>query len=317
MFELWKQPARLADALARLIAAMPAADEVVVTMTAELCDCYETKAAGVLDVLDACLVASDRRPVRVWSIDGRFHTPEEIGAEPGLAAAANWLALATLAARQIPDGPALTIDVGSTTADLIPCSAGKPCPRGRTDPSRLGTGELVYAGVRRTPVCALARDLPYRGTPTGLAAELFATTLDVYLTLGEVAPDADDRSTADGRPATVDAARDRLARMVGADRDGFSPEDAFILASAADAALLDRLEAAAIRACEGAIGEGPGAVVVSGSGGFLARRLAGRLLGPGGVVVDLGQVWGPSASEAGCAFALLTLAAERPREGFA
>jgi (4-(4-[2-(gamma-L-glutamylamino)ethyl]phenoxymethyl)furan-2-yl)methanamine synthase len=56
-------------------------------------------------------------------------------------------------------------------------------------------------GVRRTPVCALATELPFRGHPTGLAAELFAATLDVYLTLGEIAPNSKDLSTANGRPA--------------------------------------------------------------------------------------------------------------------
>ena len=86
--------------------------------------------------------------------------------------------------------------------------------RGRSDTERLQTGELVYAGVRRTPVCALATELPVRGIATGLAAEIFASTLDVYLTLGDIESNPTDLSTADGRPATVEAARDRLARMV-------------------------------------------------------------------------------------------------------
>ena len=99
----------------------------------------------------------------------------------------------------------------------------------------------MYAGVRRTPVCALAAELPWRGGTTGLSAELFATTLDIYLTLGEIREDPNDHATADGRPATVDAARDRLARMVGADREGFSAEDALAFAQAADEALMRRL----------------------------------------------------------------------------
>ena len=41
--------------------------------------------------------------------------------------------------------------------------------------------------------------------PTGLAAEIFASTLDVYLTLGATPEEPKNLSTADGRPATVQA----------------------------------------------------------------------------------------------------------------
>ena len=148
----------------------------------------------------------------------------------------------------------MLIDIGSTTTDLIPMAHGAVVARGRTDTERLQTGELVYAGVRRTPIHALATELPVRGVPTGLAAELFASTLDVYLTLGDLAPNPTDLSTADGRPATVGAAHDRLARMIGADRESFSTEDAREFARAADRCLTDRLVRAAERACLATIG---------------------------------------------------------------
>ncbi len=308
-FELWKRPDDLATMVASLAATFPTSDRVALTMTAELCDCYPTKKAGVLAVLDAVGGAFAGRPVVVWGIDGHFHEVVEVREQPLLAAAANWLALASVAARLVPSGSGLLIDVGTTTTDLIPLRDGRPAARGRTDTERLQTGELVYAGVRRTPICALAAELPFRGATTGLAAELFATTLDVYLTLAHIAADPDDLATADGRPATVVAARDRLARMVGADRDAFSDEDALALADAADEALLRRLEAAAVRACRPTVGR-PGAAVVAGTGEFLARRLARRVVERGGTIVGLAESWGPVASTAGCARALLALALE-------
>jgi (4-(4-[2-(gamma-L-glutamylamino)ethyl]phenoxymethyl)furan-2-yl)methanamine synthase len=182
--------------------------------------------------------------------------------------------------------------------------------RGRSDTERLQYGELLYAGIRRTPVCALATELRFRGVPTGLSAELFASTLDVYITLGLVPPDAKDLSTADGRPATLEAARDRLARMVGADRDSFSAQDALELAQAADEALLARLVAAAQKAASATIGR-PRAAVVAGSGEFLARRVVQRVVEPGAPIVSLNQAWGPVTSGAGCAHALMILATER------
>ncbi len=314
-FELWKRPDDLGREVAALASTFPAYDRIALTMTAELCDCYPTKAVGVGKILDAIADATGGRPGRVWGVDGRFHGVDEVRAEPRLAAAANWLAMAMVAARLAPRGPGLLIDIGTTTTDLIPLRDGHVAARGRTDTERLRTGELVYAGVRRTPVFALATELPHRGLATGLAAELFATTLDVYLTLGEIEPDPRDLATADGRPATVDAARDRLARMVGADRDDFTERDAVSLAWAADEALLARLAVAADRACLATAGR-PRWIIVAGSGEFLARRLAGRVLGPAGTIVGLQESWGPVASVAGCAHALVVLAGELSEDEF-
>jgi (4-(4-[2-(gamma-L-glutamylamino)ethyl]phenoxymethyl)furan-2-yl)methanamine synthase len=309
-FEVWKRPDELSRAIAGAATALPHSDWAVVTMTAELCDCYLTKAIGVRAVLDAALLGLPGRETMVWGIDGEFHRVDDVRQNPQIAAAANWLALAMLAARLIPEQGGILIDIGTTTTDLIPLGSGKVCARGRTDTERLQTGELVYAGVRRTPVCALASELPLRGIPTGLAAEFFASTLDVYLILGDLESEPDNRSTADGRPATVDAARDRLARMVGADRDSFSALDAISFAQATDLCLIERLRQAAERACATTIGK-PAAAVISGSGSFLARRLADLLIVLGGPVINLKEAWGEAASAAGCAFALLALAAER------
>lgn len=306
-FELWKAPEKLADVIARLSESFPGTDRVVLTMTAELCDCFPTKRDGVIHVVDAVAKALPDRPSWFWGLDGRFWSDEELRRDPLQAAAANWLALATVAARLAGPGVGLLIDIGSTTTDLIPLKDGSVAARGRTDTERLGTGELVYAGVRRTPVCAIASRLRFRGRATGLAAELFATTLDVYLTRGEISEDPDDTATGDGRPATIDAARDRLARMVGADREGFSREDAIQFSTSVHEALLERLAEAARSACTSTVGC-PSVVVVAGSGEFLARELAHLVSGPQGHVVSLAERWGVEASSAGCAHALLTLA---------
>jgi probable H4MPT-linked C1 transfer pathway protein len=304
-FELWKQPQELPRVLKGLAGVLPAFDALALTMTAELCDCYHSKAEGVTDVVGAAMNLAPQERICVWGTDGRFHSVAEVLVEPLRAAAANWLALAEASARLAGPGPGLLVDIGSTTTDLVPLLDGRPIPRGRTDTDRLRTGELVYAGTRRTPVCALAPEVPFRGAPTGLAAELFATTRDVYLLRGAIDEDTTDTRTADVRPATRDAACARLARMVGADPEGFPCDDARDLAQALDEALLARLENAAARACE-PIGP-PAVVVVAGSGRHVATRLAARLLPGGGRLVDLDTTWGPEASEAGCAHALILL----------
>jgi uncharacterized hydantoinase/oxoprolinase family protein len=100
--------------------------------------------------------------------------------------------------------------------------------------------------------------------------------------------------------------------MVGTDRDGFSTQDALEFAQAADQSLLDRLAHAARMAAASTIGR-PTAAVVAGSGEFLARRLAHKLIEPDGPIVSLKEAWGAVASSAGCAHVLVKLAAERYR----
>src|SRR3978361_399199 len=57
-FALWKQPDKLPVALAELVAKFPDATEMAVTMTGELCDCFETKRDGVHAIIAATRFAS-------------------------------------------------------------------------------------------------------------------------------------------------------------------------------------------------------------------------------------------------------------------
>ena len=220
----------LAGALGELLTHLPPCDVVALTMTGELCDCYESKRQGVAAILDAVEAAAPDRTIRVWQTHGRFTDPITARHTWLQTAASNWYALATFAARYVPDGPALLIDIGSTTTDIVPLMDGKPIPRGRTDPARLRSFELIYKGSRRTPLCAL--------TAGRHAAELFATTLDVYLIRGEIAEDPENRDTADGRPATKAHAHARIARMLGADLETSTEEERLILVEQVHSRLL-------------------------------------------------------------------------------
>ena len=223
-FALWKKPERLPDMLRDLLALMPAADDLAVTMTGELCDCFAGKHEGVLAILAAVKSVSAGKNVMVWTNHGHFVDLEQARQQTLNVAAANWLALASCAAK-IADGESgLLIDIGSTTTDIIPLSNGVPRPQGITDPERLRHWELVYCGVRRTPLCTLLG--------LSAAAELFATTLDVCLLLELVAENAGDRDTADGRPATRAAANARLAHMLCGDGATITAAETRVLARA-------------------------------------------------------------------------------------
>src|SRR5438067_10660318 len=169
-FALWRDPAGLPAVLADLVALFSPVDELAVTMTGELCDCFATRREGVRHILAAVASVAGACPVGVWTTEGCFLDLRAAQDAPPLhVAASNWLALAEWAGRHVLEGAGLLLDVGSTTTDVIPLRDGRPAPRARTDSTRLLTGELVYRGARRTPVCALTEPAD------AVAAELFAT----------------------------------------------------------------------------------------------------------------------------------------------
>ncbi len=310
-FPLWQRPKELAEELARLCQDTPLTFGLAVTMTGELADCFATKADGVAAIVSAALAAAAGRPVRFYAVDGRWLTADEACRNPLAVAASNWHALGRLAGRLAPHGGGLLLDVGSTTTDVIPLNDGRPVAIGATDPQRLLYGELRYTGVQRSPLCAVVRTLPWRGVACPVAQELFATTWDAYLILGDLPEQPGARHTADGRPATRAAAHDRLARALCADRTMLDANDAVACAQAVATAQRADIEAA-VRQVIARQPAAPTSGIVSGAGEFLARRALADVL-PAACVQSLSEVWGPTLSQAGPAHAVAVLAREELR----
>jgi len=311
-FSVWQHPDQLATALAELLAKAPSVQKIAVTMTAELADCFATKAEGVCHVLDAVEQAASGRQVAVYLCDGRLVDADIARQQPLLAAASNWHALAAFAVRFCKGKPGLLVDIGSTTSDLIPLDENGPRATGRTDPERLVAGELVYTGVRRSPICGVTTHLPWRGEVCPVAQELFATTADAYLLLGDLLEDSSDCRTADGRALVKAYSHSRMAKAICADVTLFSFEDALRAAGAVCEAQLRQLAEAAKKVL-GSMQCSPCTMVLSGEGEFLARKLLSRI-GYDGRVVSLRDELGAEASRGACAHALAVLATERNAE---
>ncbi|TWU20058.1 hydantoinase/oxoprolinase family protein [Bythopirellula polymerisocia] len=305
-FPLWKHPKDLAEKITRCLAKAPSAESLVVTMTGELCDCFETRAEGVRSIVAATMEAAGDRSVSFYQTNGQFVSSGEATEHPLLAAASNWHALAMVAARYCETEPGLLIDVGSTTTDIIPLIASKEAAQGRTDTERMLSGELVYSGVERSPVCAVVSHLPLRGKDCPVAQEFFATTADAYLLLGELPENPADVNTADGKPFTCAAAHTRLARMICADRGIVSMHETLDFAESIRNTQVDRIEKA-FRLVVAAMPVEPQTIVLSGHGEFLARRLLERLDLPLRIF-SLTEEWGPVVSRCAPAHALALLA---------
>ena len=273
-FELQRAPSLLMPLLRELAADFGVTGSAgathAVTMTAELSQAFRTKREGVAFVLDAFASAFPSASMRVFTVDGRFIAPADAREHPLSVAAANWTATATYVARHHPD--ALLIDIGTTTTDIIPIVGGVVVAKGRTDPARLASGELVYTGALRTPAEAMASHVPVGGEAVGVSAEGFALSGDVHVWRGDLDPADYTVPAPDGRLVTREFSGERLARVVCADRDMLDDAAVSAIADALARAQVERI----VDAIRGIVARHPSltTAVVTGLGAFIADAAA-------------------------------------------
>jgi probable H4MPT-linked C1 transfer pathway protein len=308
-FPLWKRHRELATALGTLVAARRPR-RVVATMTGEICDCYPSRSAGVAQIAESLAKAASccPEPAGLYLVDGRIVSPAEAAAAWPLAAASNWHALARLAAACLTSGRGLLLDVGSTTTDIVPLADGHPAATAHDDAGRMLAGELVYTGVERTNVAAIASQLPHRGRERPLASELFAESRDAWLVLGGLPETEAAGDTADGRPATREAARVRLARTMLLDPEDFTAADALAAADAIAERQAAAIAAALVKVADRAGGP-PARIVLSGHGDQLAERALAKA-GWRPELARLAELIGPAAARVAPAHALACIARE-------
>ena len=290
-FELQHDPGALVHVLRDLAAETggSGADTHAVTMTAELSQMFRTKRDGVQFVLEAVVAAFPGATIFVYAVDGRFLTVAEARNAPLLVAAANWAATARIVAQSLPD--ALLVDIGTTSTDIIPIVDGEVAALGWTDPDRLASGELVYTGVVRTPVEAMAASVSLEGRQVALSAEGFALSGDVHVWRGDLEPADYSAPTPDRRPASREFAGERLARAICADREMVNEAGVTAIADALATAQIERIGAAITTVC--ARHHGLHTAVVTGLGSCIADRAA-RLAGLD--VVSLASALGDDAA---------------------
>jgi probable H4MPT-linked C1 transfer pathway protein len=265
--------AALATARERWPQAWDARTRHVATMTGEMVDLFADREEGVAR-LAARLVRALGPSLVLWGARSGFCAPHESGLRWRDIASANWRATGQVLARRLRN--ALLVDIGSTTTDLVPLRHGVVAALGADDAERLATGELVYQGAVRTPLCALASRVVFEGRVVNVMKEFFATTADVYRLSGELDPAHDQHPAADGGTKDLDATRRRLARMVGRDARDHPASLWRALAEAFREAQLVDLESQLLRvvAASGLRDDAP--IAGAGCGAFLARELAHR-----------------------------------------
>ncbi|MCW4022026.1 MAG: hydantoinase/oxoprolinase family protein [archaeon] len=231
-FPVWKkeksQFSELIKKIKKTLVNSTILDGVGVTITAELSDAYMTKREGINHVLDCVIQVFGDVPVFVLDVEANLLSVTQALKEPLKVSSANWAATGWLVSRLIKNG--IVVDVGSTTASIIPIINGKVAAHGKTDLEKLQNGELVYSGSLRTNVAAIVKAVPVKGKTTRVCSELFAQSGDVHLILGNISKEDYTAETCDGRGKTKQETIARLARVVSADTDMLTDQEILYMA---------------------------------------------------------------------------------------
>jgi probable H4MPT-linked C1 transfer pathway protein len=271
---LWQGFDRLEAALAAAAPLIGAASRHAVTMTGELSDLFTDRAAGVEALVDR-LTDAFGPGTRFWMGRRGFGSAEEACRYHADVGSTNFLATATLVGRH--RRAALLIDMGSTTVDIVPVLESRPACRGFTDAERLVTGELVYTGLTRTSVMAIAAEAPFKGQWQRLVREHYATVADVRRILGTLPEGVDQHATADGRGTSLAESIARFARVFGRDAVEGSLEDWRSAARSIAEHQVASIVESALQVLGGAPLTDDTPVVAAGIGADVAAAVAGRL----------------------------------------
>ncbi|MCB1800415.1 MAG: hypothetical protein KDI82_01885 [Gammaproteobacteria bacterium] len=248
--------------------------EHVVTMTGELVDLFDDRKDGVVTLATRLQGLLPTPEFRLYAGGRGWVVPSQAASAALDIASANWHATAAWLARCHPRG--VLVDIGSTTTDILAFHDGEVAHRGFSDRERLASEELVYTGIVRTPVMAVAQRVPLQGEWLSLANEHFATMADVYRVLELLPANADQHDTADGRDKSLQSSMRRLARMVGADVQDANPSEWHCLAAYIAERQMDSIANACWRQLSRP-GVGRATLFGAGIGKFLVHPLAQRL----------------------------------------
>ncbi|HLF58911.1 MAG TPA: hydantoinase/oxoprolinase family protein [Alphaproteobacteria bacterium] len=275
---LWRGLDELDAAMNFALARLGKAPRHAITMTGEMVDLFASRQQGVRALVAAAGDRLGNAKLRVFAGEGGFVAPEQAQKRWREIASANWLASAMLTAAALPE--ALLVDIGSTTTDVVPVAKGKVLAEGRSDSQRLARDELVYTGIVRTPIMAVASEATFDGETQGVMAELFATMADAYRVARILPEDADDFPAPDQAGKTARDSARRLARMLGRDVESAPIAAWRRFANELIEIQTTRIEAACRRVLKGKRLGAKAPLVAAGCGRFLVNTLARRLKRP-------------------------------------
>ena len=183
-----------------------------ITMTAELCDNFSNRDQGVKEIIN---ITKKIKNVKYFFTSKKKKYFEKVPNYRSISSM-NWLATSRFMEKKISDG--LVVDFGSTTTDLTLIKNYRCKNQYTNDFSRINNAELIYTGLTRTPIMALAEIVNInKKLKVNIIPELFSNTSDLYRVLGILPINVDLYESLDGRNKSKINCFKRLSRNFGLD----------------------------------------------------------------------------------------------------
>lgn len=251
--------------------------KVVCTMTGEMADFFDNRQEGVNRISQVIFSVFGSK-IYFYSTSGLTRSLHS-SLRKKIIASANWHATASIISKLIPS--CLIIDVGSTTTDIIPIRDHRVLtPEKSSDHQRLQTGELVYVGINRTPICSIANTLIFRASTVNVTREFFASTSDIFRLTGDLKEKFDFYPACDGKIKSKTGSQKRLARMIGLDLSDAREKEWIGLARNLKGIILEELIINLKKVLNHYRISNNCLLILSGSGIFLGSELAKKLQCP-------------------------------------
>ena len=180
-----------------------------ITITAELSDCFLNRTNGAKQIYKLCKGLG----IKFYFFSSKQNFEKKINFYD--ICSMNWLATGMYLKDKINE--AVVIDFGSTTTDIIIIKNQKIVNRYFSDFDRINNCELIYTGLTRTPLFALAKKIVVNNNIYNLIPELFSTTADLYRVNKLLNKDLDLFDSADNRSKSKLNSLKRISRNFGFD----------------------------------------------------------------------------------------------------
>ena len=185
------------------------------TMSAEMCDCFDNRRAGVKYILNQ--IKKIKYSSYIFSKYGLIKLNSKYKVPQDGVGSYNWYASALYLSKLIDNG--ILIDFGSTTCDFSIIKNGNIQNRRTSDIDGMLTKELLYTGCSRTPIYAHISEVRYRNKIYSIIPESFSSMSDINIILGNLSKGDIYSKSSDGSSHSSLQSYKRISRSFGFDYD--------------------------------------------------------------------------------------------------
>ena len=215
-FDFWKDYAKLRKLIVDICKKYHKKGSSLVnyfTMSAEMCDCFDNRRAGVEYILHQ--INKIKYSSYIFSKHGLIKLNSNHKLPLDGVGSYNWYASALYVSKLIDD--AILIDFGSTTCDFSIIKNGKIKNRRTSDIDGMFTKELLYTGCSRTPIYANISEIVLRNKIYRIIPESFSSMSDINIILGNLNKRDIYSKSSDGSNHSLLQSYKRVSRSFGFD----------------------------------------------------------------------------------------------------